>query len=365
MTPAISPEIKELTEAAHYRPAITIILPLEPRLNMETEINLAIKIAEDKVERQIRDEYPEEKASAILDKLKKVTSTIRPKKDKKSIAIFVSPVLEKVVYLDIPVEEKITIDESFEIRELLYDIKQRSQYLVLTLSSKHSYLYLGSGNKLSRILTPTPESIEAIVNDISEQVGNFSDKSSRKEVLMEKYLHHIDLGLAEVIKAYHLPVFLVGTERITGHFKKNSHNIKFIVGVVQGNADEFSIPELNRIISPSVEKWRKNRTNELFALLDEAAGKKRLAIGLENAWKEAANKNCKLLVVEHNYSCAALPGINKETITQTSAGDDNFSLIHDAVDDLIKMVLAAGGDVEFIEENAMATFGKIALIQYH
>ena len=49
---------------------------------------------------------------------------------KKSIAIYVSPVFEKVLYLDIAVEEKIIIDESFEIRDLVSCKREIQEYLV-------------------------------------------------------------------------------------------------------------------------------------------------------------------------------------------------------------------------------------------
>ena len=70
-------------------------------------------------ERAIASEnYPADVEIMMMKKLRTIIKNLNFNTHKKSIAIFLSPVFEKVLYLDISVEEKIIIDESFEIRDL-------------------------------------------------------------------------------------------------------------------------------------------------------------------------------------------------------------------------------------------------------
>jgi hypothetical protein len=225
MKPVVTPELREVMEAVHYRPAVSIIMPFEPKMSLKTELTHSLKTATDKVEQELLESYPGEMSVLVMQKLRAIIKGLNFNTHKKSMAIYVSPVFEKVLYLDITVEEKIIVDESFEIRDLMYSKKQLHKYLVLLLSTKESRMYLGDSATFVRIVSNTPESVYAYVNEVPERVANFSDMSERKEIVMEKFLHHIDNALDIILNAYRLPVFVLGTKRIAGHFKKQPcHN---------------------------------------------------------------------------------------------------------------------------------------------
>ena len=182
MNPVVTSEIREVMQAVHYRPAVSIIIPFEPKMSLITELNYSLKAAADKVEKELMENYPDEMGMLVMQKLRAIIKGLNINTHKKSIAIYVSPVFEKVLYLDIAVEEKIIVDESFEIRDLVYSKKQLHKYFVLLLSGKESQMYLGNSTTFVGIVSNTPESVFAYVNDIPERVANFSDMSERKEL---------------------------------------------------------------------------------------------------------------------------------------------------------------------------------------
>src|ERR1022692_3139980 len=181
MNTTVSPEIREVMGAVHYRPSVSIIMPFEPKMSLKAELAHSLKTAADKVERELLDDYPGEMSSLVMQKLRSFIKSLNFNTHKKRIAIYVPPVLEKVLYLDIPVEEKIIVDESFEIRDLVYCKKQMHKYLLLLLSGKKSQVYLGNTNTLVKIVSNKPESVYAFVNEPPGRVANFSDVSERKE----------------------------------------------------------------------------------------------------------------------------------------------------------------------------------------
>lgn len=356
---------KEILEAVRYFPCVSIVLPFEPKMTIKKELEYRLQRVADQVEKDLMINYVDEKVEAVMNKLRLLIKTLDFTTYKVSIAIFVSPVIEKVYYLDIPVEEKVIIDESFEIRDLVYSKKEIHKYLVLVLSSERSLLFLGNTTQFIRLVSNTPKHFAACRHDAPERVANFSDPSHYKEVMLDKFLHNVDNGLNIILNAYQLPLFVMATEKIVGHFKQISHNVNRISGHVHGNFESSSVTDIRKAIAPLVADWKKVKEDDLLLRLDAARGAGKLAVGIQNAWKGATQKGGRLLVIEKNYMCAADPSDNESVIVPHDENSTNPFFIKDAVDDVIEKVLKNGGDVEFVEEGILKDYRHIALIQYY
>lgn len=365
MNTSITPEIKEVLYAVHYRPAVSIIMPFEPKMGLKATLMHSLKTAADQVELQLEENYPGEICLLVMQKLHALIKGLNFNTYKKSIAIYVSPVFEKVLYLDIPVEEKIMVDESFEIRDLVYSKKQLHKYLVLLLSSNEGIMYLGSSESFVKILSDKAIGENRRANELPEPVANFSDKDKLKEVMMHKFLHHIDNSLDIILKAYPLPVFVLGTERIAGHFRQITKHTGSIVEYVHGNYEAATYPTLKAVLEPYISDWKKLVQKDLLNQIEEAAGKKKLAVGMQEVWKEAMSHRGRLLLVEKNYMYAAEHGSIDEVIYKVTEPYNKFSYIKDAVDDVIEKVLENGGDVEFVEPGLLEDHQHIVLMQYY
>lgn len=365
MNTIVTPEIREVMEAVHYRPAISIIMPFEPRISLQTEILYSLKIAADKVEQELVKNYPDEMSKRVMKKLRAIFKDLDFSTHKKSIAIYVSPVFEKVLYLDVAVEEKIIIDESFEIRDLIYSKKQLHKYLLLLLSSKENKMYLGNSDNFVRLVFDVPTEEVDKFSVLPEKVANFSDLSGRKEIQMDKYLHHIDTALDSILHAYHLPLFVMGTERIMGHFKKMTKHTTEVAEYIHGNYDEATEPELMNVLKPYIANLKKAKQKEILHQLDIAAGKKTLSFGMKDVWREAMDHNGKLLVVEKNYMYPAQQAGVDDVIYKADRSASSVSYIRDAVDDVIEKVLEKGGDVEFVDKDLLSNYQHIALVHYY
>lgn len=360
-----TPEINEVIQATHYRPAVSIIMPFEPKMNLKSELTYALKLSADTVEKQLVKEYPDEICSLIMRKLRSILNTLNYNTHKKSIAIYVSPVFEKVLYLDIAVEKKVFVDESFEIRDLVYCKKQLNKYLVLMISSKECRIFLGNTTDFVRIMTNTPDVAPAYQIDLPEKVSNFTDKSSIHEIQLNKFLHQVDNSLSIILNAYKLPLFILGVEKVLGTFKKITKHTGSIIDYINGNFEKASIPELLDILKPHKADWKNIIERNLLNKLVEAVGNKRLVFGIRDVWRSAANQKGQLLVVEKNYMYAAENSSSNDIIYKAIEPFNKFSYIKDAVDDVIEKVLENGGDVEFVEEEMLKEYNHIALIQYY
>ena len=101
-----------------YLPCVSVIMPFDPKMGQKAVIENRLKSAMNKVRNELQVSYPYEKAAPVFQKLDSLIQNLNYGTHKKSIAVFVSPLVAKVYYLNIPVKEKVIIDESFEIREI-------------------------------------------------------------------------------------------------------------------------------------------------------------------------------------------------------------------------------------------------------
>jgi hypothetical protein len=366
MLQAILSEDQRIMDAIKYLPSVSVIMPFEPKMSLKHELEYQLKLAVQQVQKELKAKYPGDKAEVVIGKLKELVKQLDYSSFKKSIAFFVSPVVEKVFYLDIPVERKIIIDESFEIRDLVYSKKDIHKYLLLVLSGKQSRIFLGNTTAFLRIAFNAPEHIAALRNDVPERVGNFSDPQARKEVMLDKFLYHIDNALTIIVKAYRLPLFVMGTDRTVGHFKKLTHNGQYIIGHIPGNYEEASDAEIREAVKPYVADWKKVKQDDLLHQLDGARGTHKVAIGMKEVWNEATHHKGRLLIVEKNYMYPARQDVGGENIYQEDfSRTNNPFYIKDAVDDVIEKVLDNGGDVEFVDEGVLQAYDRIALIKYY
>jgi hypothetical protein len=365
MNPKVSDDIRDLIETVHFRPSVSVIMPFDPKMGLQTEISYSLKIAADKVQKELGENYPGEMSDLVAQKLRSLIKNLNFNTHKKSIAIYVSPLFEKVLYLDIPVEEKIIIDDSFEIRDLVYSKKQLHKYLVLVLGGRDCRIYLGNTNTFVRIVSNTPESIEAYVNDVPERVANFSDVSARKEIMMDKFLLHIDNSLDLILNAYQLPLFVMGNDRLLGHFRSITKHARKISEFIHGNYGESSPEKLKATLAPHIQNWQQVIQKDLLNQIEEAAGKKKLAVGMKEVWTAALQRKGRLLVVEKDFMYAAQHGSRQDIIYPLAEPYNRFSYIKDAVDDVIEKVLENGGDVEFVDPGLLNEFNRIALIKYY
>lgn len=351
-----------IAEASQDAPAVSIIMLFEPMMTPKGELELKLKHAAEKAETELMANYSFDRAMPIIAKLRLLLLHLNYYTNKKSIVIFVSPYTEQVYYLDVDVEEKVVVDESFEIRDLICNKKQNIQYLVLLLSAECSRIYLGNCSAFQLIKANVPDTVSAYKNDIAERVANFSDPVKRKEILLEKFLHHMDQGLKYVLQVYNLPVFVMGAEKVLGYFKKISKNSEKLAAFIHGNYIEATETGIRKVLQPYLKNWKKIKEQTTLQAIEVARDEGKLASGIENVYAAAMQNNSRLLVVEKEFIYPAHLLIDKGKTYQASAASASF-YIKDVVDDIIEKVLRHGGDVEFVDD--LTDHDHIALIQYY
>ncbi|MEO5565010.1 MAG: hypothetical protein ABIR18_16305 [Chitinophagaceae bacterium] len=361
MNPAIAP-VREVVESIHYRPSVSIIMPFEPQMHAKAELTQRLTSIANKVEEQIKTNYSDEIAVLVVEKLRTAIKNLNFNNFKKSIAIYISPVFEKVLYLDIPLQEKVIVNGSFKARDLLSAKEVLRRYLVLVVTGTSSKVYLGNSSSLIKVKANVPDHISAFENDPPERVGNFSDPAHRKEVLLKKFLHATDDGLKLLLHAYPLPVFVIGSKKVIGYFNALTKNEKNIAGYIHGSYEDATETQINELLIPYLNDWPRVKTNDLFRQIENAKDAEKLASGIRNVWKQAVQHKGRLLILEKSFTGPSQQITSEPVIYMPKVRYTRYSNIKDAVDEIIERVLESGGDVEFVDDGSLNDHQHICLI---
>ena len=110
--------------------------------------------------------------------------------------------------------------------------ENKYKYLVLLLSAKEVHLYIYDKVHFEKIKLSTADAIEAFERDMPSRMGQFTDASAHKEIVINNFLHHIDVALGQVLNVYpNVPLFVLGTKKITGHFNQLTKHAKIGDGI--------------------------------------------------------------------------------------------------------------------------------------
>jgi hypothetical protein len=284
---------------------------------------------------------------------------------KKGLALYASPLFAKIYFLDTEVPERIIIDDSFEIRDLLLNRKEEKHYLLFLLSSEQCKLFMHTGDQLLPVKLEAPNTIDAYWNDEVERVSNFTDPVVFKAKQVEKFIRQMDKELLHVLRHHTLPVFLMGSKSILGLFHTVTHTSTQIKGEVEGNYEDATLSELSAALNPVYEQWKKTVEQDLLLQVEEAAGQKKLAVGIQDVWKNAYEKKGRLLLVEKHYVASGEHVAAGKIVYKPTVAQNDFHSAHDVVDDVIEMVIQNGGDVSFVADGMLSGYDHIALIQYY
>ena len=350
-------QLQEILTNVNHIPCISLVINFEPKLSGRNELEQKLKAHQQRIERQLVQEYPSEKAMPLVEKLQAAIRNVNYNSYKKSLALYVSENIQKTYYLNIEVTEKSIIDDSFEIRDLVLSKKEQRKFLVLHVAEQHSSFYVFEEGQLSRIRTNSFSHLRHKLGDLPAIV----DMEKQRQILVEKFLLLTDECIPGILSDHPFPIFVLGKENIVSGFKKISNSLPSIIRFIVGEFDVLNERQVAAVLSPHLDQWKQVFVQSLLMRVEAAFSASLLACGMEEVWTEAYRNNCRLLIVENDYSCPAQHGATADQMRFT--GTTSGFYIKDAVDDAIEMVLLNGGDVEFVEPGSLRHFNQIAAIR--
>ena len=342
-------------------PCISITIHFDPKMIPRLLLKEKLKQIYDSVKQRLAENYSASDSKSLLKKLENVLITLDYGTYKKSVAIFLSTSVRKVMYMNIEVEDKVTVSQYNTAREIIQNKEQQPRYLLMLLTSEKMRILYISGEKIQQVAAKEFRELLNPKKNTGVKTTNLTLQDSRKEVLNIKFLHQIDGMLDNIFLAYSFPLFLAGENNVTGHFKKLSKHHYQVAQNIAGINNQADNLQLLLQMQPYIAKWQKTKDKYFIQLTLNAIKLNKCATGIRKVFDAANEKKGKLLLVEKNYFYPSFIGEMDEWNPMKNPISENYIYVKDVVDDVIEKVLDYGGDVEFVEEGILTPFEHIAL----
>lgn len=356
--------LKELIGREDY-PSVSIFMPTH-RAHPETQqdpIRLKNLLAD--ARQRLNAEVGKRPSWPIIDQLERITEHLDWRENQDGLALFASEQYAAVVRLPFTVEERVTVDRTFETREIVAAFQRLPHYLVLTLAEQQTRLFAGTG--------PTLEEIRdygfPVVSGGAPGATRRPDapqmaRSNIREAHLQEFYREVDGALAHALADEPHPVVVIGARPSLGFFDDVSRHRDRIIARVEGSHAEASAAAVAQLAWPEVERWLQQQRQAAVQDVGTARGANLLAPGLDDAWHAARAGRGARLIVEQGYRQPAIVHRETGSIELVSGTVQGVGPRHldDAVDALAELVLGMGGEVLFVDDGALADFGHIALI---
>jgi len=352
--------MRDVMETDYNFPCVSIIMPFEPKMKSKNELVSALRLAVEKVEKKLFEEFSADIALLVIQKLSSIVKDLSFSTHKKGLAIYVSPVFEKVLYLDIELEENVLVNRSFNIRDLVKSKKKVKKYLVLQITENKCNLYSGVSTGVQKIFS---YSIESVSNKTPLMPGlHLKNNQYCISCQNKDFLHRIDNTLDFIMGSHHVPLFLIGKPAFTTKFMMITKYINFVIEEIESAYPGEDTEEIKKIMMPYTSDWEKVYQKFISGQLKATVSAGKCVSGITDVFESAMHHNGRLLLVAENFQYQAAYAKPGEMIYNTTHGFSSFSYINDAIDEIIEKILDAGGDVEFVSEKIMKHYGHIVLM---
>lgn len=335
-----------------YRfPSVSIFMPFNPKMEMKNKIAVSLAKAREKVEAELNERFGDDMSLLVIQKLRAIIKNLDFNTHNKSLAIFLSPVFEKIYYLNIDLETKIIVNESLQIQELLYSKKQSRQFHIMLITERESRIFLSDTNSSIRIINQGLSTKEETITDSTHPGKN------------KQFLQQIDQSLQVILKYEQLPVFIMGEEELISEFKNISDPKESIIEYVPGNFKGYSFEDLKKQLNSYIGDWQKINQKNILHQLKEAEVNNKLFFGLDNVWHEVINRRGRLLLLDKKLLHDGGEEGNIRLNFRSVPALNKYSNLKNRIETLIEKVLENGGDVELVNTGLLNEYSQIALIK--
>jgi hypothetical protein len=339
-------------------PALSILVPTHRTSPDNKQDPIRVKNLVDEATERLAKEFSQRELEPLLKRLETLVSEIDYPHTLDGLALYVSHDFAKLYYLPFAIPARVVIDQTFATRDLVYGMHRALRYWVLLLSQASTRLFAGTAETLEEVhdqmfpMQMTGPGATAPLPYLAD--SSYLDDRHRR------FFQQVDNAFATYAKDEELPLIVGGVDRQISFFQEVSQYAPLIAGTITGNFDRSTAHELTPQVWAIVQSVREAQRDNALQELDKAMGAQNVVSTIGEAWRLAQEGRGKLLLVEKNYHVPAIVNDNGNLELVEQPG--GTTVIDDAVDEIIEVVLAKGGRVALVEDGSLSVHQHIALI---
>ncbi len=352
------------------RPCLSVIVP-QYRLSRERMQNPELFRKAIRKAKSILKRNPSAQGQLMMEKLEGLIKAYKPDYSMSGVGLFVSTDISEILYFPFDVNERIIHDTSFETRDLLYLKQLLSTYYVLVLGKKSVSLYSASGNELMEIrdgFFPAhyEEEYEYARPSLGTSFGKSlkafeKDKSIVNKARVESFYKEAGNQLTTYLNRNSMPLLISGTKKHIADFYSATHLKEKVAAEISGSFSDKNFFDLRTKAWNGYVKFNQAKAKVKIKELEEKDTPHKLAKGIQEVWQASHEGRGLHLMVEKDYFCKSYLR-DGDPVLYLNPPKVKYTLVPDAVDEIIETVLEKGGRIEFMEERALKRFDSIALL---
>jgi hypothetical protein len=353
-------ELKRLQGSRDY-PSLSLLAPTHRTHPANRKDRIVVKNLAARGLDRLQGEFKKREVAGLVQNLKTLVDRVDWKHSLEGLALFASRNVATAVLLPFRPKARVVIDATFATRDLVYSLNRSARYRVLVLTEKPTRLFDATTNVLTEYAVKPFPMVHTGPGGASRLPGGQGiNRSAMRDEAHRQFFRKVDDALASVQKDDHLPVVLVGVDRLVAFYEEVTRDLDAIVGVVAGSYDDPNPTALGRLVWPAFESGATLRRTRALARLHAAVSANQHASGVDQVWRAAFEKRCQILLVETGFEHPADLSPQGDRLLPYSG--HGAVALDDAVDELIERVIAGGGDVFFYDPGVLDVHQRIAAV---
>jgi hypothetical protein len=357
-------DVRDLTARENY-PSVSILMPTHVAHPENQQDPIRLKNLIEEARGRLAEEVGKRPSWPVLERIEALAEEIDWRANQEGLAIYASDEFADWYRLPFQVEPRVTIDRTFDTREIVYALHRMPRYRVLVLAEQPTRLFEGVGDDLEEVRTGDfPLERSGAPGVTRRPDAPQMRRSNIREAHLEEFFTEVDNALTRATEGDRLPLILIGTGRAITHFEDVSRNLDDVAVRIEGSHDEANAAAIADLAWPRLQEWLHDQRQAAIDEAGAALGARRLASGLDDAWRAAKEGRGAKLIVEEGYRQPAILQRNGWVLELIADDDSRAGAAHldDAIDELIEMVLDKGGEAVFVDEGTLAQYARVALI---
>jgi hypothetical protein len=345
-----APVVKEVLKDI---PSVIITMPFQPRLYSRKFLEKYARDVFDKARASFSSDPFSGDTMAIINRLYKQLDALDYQSTKKSIALFLTRSMDRIFYVNLPLEETISVNDSFRMRDLIHHKLRMKNFLVLVVHKDWANTFTGNEESLKLLKTDSPAHLYGYSSG-RKPVYKRSHGSARPPA--NDFLQMVASQFNWMTTAYKLPVFLIGKKQEVNKVYENITVKKNIVQLIYRDADYIDASKIQAHLRPFLHDWHTIWQTYLLQQVEDARVNNKLVTGMNNILSALKESTPELLLIDENLY---LPF--KHEHREESMSEPFF--INDRVDKLIETVISTCADLDFIKPGLLKEEKSLVMVQ--
>lgn len=358
-------KIKEIQAKQAY-PSVTITLPTNRTAPDNEKDVIRLKNLVQETVSRLESEFGKRETANIVENIQRLADEIDHQHNLDGLVIFASNEFSESHKLPFRLPERVSIEDNFVTRDLVYAMNRSPLYLLTVLSENGTRLFVGHKDILDEVEDyGFPFSLENVIATASPG----QDISHVRDQIVTDHMRDIGDALVEAQKETPAPIVVVGVDRNIGHFRDGARNSNDIMLYINSGLSNENEHELAKTIWPQIKDALHAERQKIFDEIGASKGNNRFVGGLNEVWQACIDGRVETLVVEEDLHIAAKVSEDGRKLTELENGfEQTENTYEDIVDEMIEKVLETSGRVKFVDNDSLKeinpTHGLVAITRY-